>query len=78
MVLLGLGLAVVPSCVELASQRIFWFYDVAKDEIQILICYDGIHEADSILHQEWGRTNLGLATSHHVGRMAPGATRRER
>jgi hypothetical protein len=37
--------AAVPACVELTGQRISWSYDPAKDEIQILLFYDGIHDS---------------------------------
>lgn len=43
MLLMGVALLIAPGCVELTGQRISWFYDIAKDEIQILIHYDGIH-----------------------------------
>jgi hypothetical protein len=31
--------------VELTGQRILWSYDAAKDEVQILLYYDGIHDS---------------------------------
>src|ERR1041385_8311992 len=34
------------SCVELTGQRVSWTYDQAADELRILLCYDGIHEAN--------------------------------
>jgi hypothetical protein len=43
--LLGLVLLTVPACVELTGQRIKWSYDAVKDEIQILLFYDGIHDS---------------------------------
>ena len=45
LVLLTAGLVIAPGCVELTGQRISWFYDAAKDELQILIHYDGIHDS---------------------------------
>lgn len=47
LVLLTAALLTAPGCVELDGQRLTWFYDAAKDELQILIHYDGIHEADT-------------------------------
>jgi len=38
-------LAAVSGCVELTGQRIAWFHDVAKDELRILLFYDGVHES---------------------------------
>jgi len=32
-------------CVELDGQRLSWFYDAARDELKILLHYDGIHES---------------------------------
>jgi len=43
--LLGAALLIASGCVELTGQRVSWFYDAAKDELQILIHYDGIHES---------------------------------
>ena len=40
----GIVLLTVPACVQLTGQRITWSYDAVKDEIQILLFYDGIHE----------------------------------
>ena len=40
-------LAALSGCVELTGQRITWFYDQAKDELQILLYYDGIHDSGS-------------------------------
>lgn len=45
--LLFIALLMVGSCVELTGQRISWFYDEAKDELLILIHYDGIHDSGS-------------------------------
>jgi hypothetical protein len=47
LVLLAAPLLLLPGCVELTGQRITWFYDTAKDELLILIHYDGIHNADT-------------------------------
>ena len=35
----------LPGCVELDGQRLTWFHDSAKDELQILIHYDGVHDS---------------------------------
>ena len=43
--LLALVLLTVPACVQLTGQRITWSYDAVKDEIQILLFYDGIHDS---------------------------------
>jgi hypothetical protein len=43
-------LAAIPACVELTGQRISWSYDAGKDEIQILLFYDGIHESSGGSH----------------------------
>jgi len=43
--LLAAALLLMPGCVELTGQRITWSYDPAKDELQILIFYDGIHDS---------------------------------
>ncbi len=40
----------VSGCVELTGQRISWFYDSVKDELQVLIHYDGIHDSGSDQH----------------------------
>src|SRR4030042_4662685 len=40
----------VPGCVELTGQRISWLYDSAKDELQILIHYDGVHDSGGDEH----------------------------
>lgn len=45
LVLLEIALLIAPGCVELTSQRISWFYDAPKDELRILIHYDGIHDS---------------------------------
>lgn len=45
LVLLEIVLLVISGCVELTSQRISWFYDAPKDELCILIHYDGIHDS---------------------------------
>jgi len=37
----------IPSCVELTGQRIAWFHDAARDELKILLFYDGIHDSGS-------------------------------
>jgi len=50
-------LAAVPSCVELDGQRITIRYDSAKDELQILIHYDGIHDSGSPQHGD-GRQQI--------------------
>jgi hypothetical protein len=42
---LAVLLVLLPGCVQLTGQRISWFYDQAKDELQILIDYDGIHDS---------------------------------
>lgn len=42
---LALGLFTLASCVELTGQRITLRYDEKRDEIQILIAHDGIHES---------------------------------
>ncbi len=42
---LAVLLLLLPGCVQLTGQRITWFYDQAKDELQILIHYDGIHDS---------------------------------
>jgi hypothetical protein len=34
-------------CVELDGQRLTWFHDPAKDELQILLHYDGVHDSGS-------------------------------
>lgn len=43
--LLALVLLTVPACVELTGQRITWSYDTVKDEIQVFLFYDGIHDS---------------------------------
>ncbi len=43
--LLGLVLLLLPGCVELTGQRLTWFYDEDKDELLVLLHYDGIHES---------------------------------
>jgi len=45
LVLLEIALLIISGCVELTSQRISWFYDAPKDELRILIHYDGIHDS---------------------------------
>jgi hypothetical protein len=45
MIVLGLVVAWVPSCVELCGQRIAWHYDATSDELRVILCYDGIHES---------------------------------
>lgn len=45
LVLLEIALLLASGCVELTSQRISWFYDAPKDELRILIHYDGIHDS---------------------------------
>jgi hypothetical protein len=45
--LLVLACLFLGSCVELDGQRISLFYDAAKDEMRVLIFYDGIHESKS-------------------------------
>ena len=44
LVLLSLLLA---GCVELDGQRITFRYLAEKDELQVLLCYDGIHSSSS-------------------------------
>ena len=46
-VLMVVALAAAPGCVELTGQRVSWFHDAEKDELLILIHYDGIHEAST-------------------------------
>jgi hypothetical protein len=46
LVLLEIALLIASGCVELTGQRISWFYDAPKDELHILIHYDGIHGSD--------------------------------
>lgn len=48
--LLLIAVLMIPSCVELTGQRISWFYDEVKDELLILIHYDGIHDSGSDRH----------------------------
>jgi len=44
--LAGAVLAVVlPGCVELDGQRLSWYYDADRDELLILLCYDGVHDS---------------------------------
>ena len=43
--IVGLVLLAAPGCVELTGQRITWSYDAAKDELQILLFYDGVHDS---------------------------------
>jgi hypothetical protein len=43
--LVGLVLLAMPGCVELTGQRITWSYDAAKDELQIVLFYDGVHDS---------------------------------
>ena len=45
-----LGLVLLSGCVVLDGQRISWFYDEAKDELQILLDYDGVHDSGSNKH----------------------------
>lgn len=52
LVLLEIVLLVISGCVELTSQRISWFYDAPKDELRILIHYDGIHDSGDDTHDE--------------------------
>ena len=40
-------LAALSGCVELTGQRIAWFHDLEKDELKILLFYDGVHESAS-------------------------------
>jgi hypothetical protein len=47
---LAILLLFLPGCVQLTGQRITWFYDQAKDELQILIDYDGIHDSGNDEH----------------------------
>ncbi|MBN2021680.1 MAG: hypothetical protein JW809_02715 [Pirellulales bacterium] len=44
--------AVLPGCVELDGQRLSWRYDAAKDELVILLHYDGVHDSGSDQHGE--------------------------
>ena len=39
-------------CVEIDGQRITWFFDEAKDELKLLIFYDGIHDSGTIEYGE--------------------------
>jgi hypothetical protein len=48
--LIGLVLLAAPGCVELTGQRITWSYDAAKDEVQILLFYDGVHDSGTDQH----------------------------
>lgn len=32
------------ACVELTGQRIAWYHDVARDELRLLLAYDGVHD----------------------------------
>lgn len=41
--ILAAVLLAVSGCIELMGQRLAWFHDEAKDELRILLCYDGIH-----------------------------------
>jgi hypothetical protein len=50
LVLLEAALLTVAGCVELTDQRISWFYDALKDELRILIHYDGIHDSGDDEH----------------------------
>jgi len=50
LVLLAAALWSMSGCVELTGQRISWFYDAVKDELQVLIHYDGIHDSGSSQH----------------------------
>lgn len=50
LVLLAAVLLTISGCVELTGQRITWFYDSAKDELQVLVHYDGIHDSGSDQH----------------------------
>jgi len=50
LVLLEIALLLAPGCVELTGQRISWFYDAPKDELRILIHYDGIHDSGDDQH----------------------------
>lgn len=50
LVLLEIALLIVSGCVELTDQRISWFYDAPKDELRILIHYDGIHDSGDDEH----------------------------
>ena len=43
--MLAVLLLFLPGCVQLTGQRITWWYDRAKDELQVLIHYDGIHDS---------------------------------
>lgn len=33
------------ACVELTGQRISWFHDRARDELRVILCYDGVHDS---------------------------------
>jgi hypothetical protein len=43
---LALALLAIPACVELDGQRITFRYLTEQDELQILLCYDGIHASN--------------------------------
>ena len=48
--MLAAGTLALPGCVELGGQRLAWFHDSAKDEMQILIHYDGVHDSGKGKH----------------------------
>lgn len=52
LVLLGILPLIIAGCVELTDQRISWFHDESRDELRILIYYDGIHDSGDT---EYGR-----------------------
>jgi hypothetical protein len=47
LLLSSLVLFAVPGCVELAGQRISCSYDAAKDQLQVILFYDGVHDSGS-------------------------------
>ena len=55
---LAVLLLLLPGCVQLTGQRITWFYDQAKDELQILIHYDGIHDSGNANDGEKGAQQI--------------------
>ncbi len=56
-------MACLASCVELTGQRISWFYDQPRDELRILIHYDGVHDSGHHEHGE-GAQQLGSFVEH--------------
>ena len=46
LVTLALTILALPGCVEIDGQRLSWSYDSAKDELRILIHYDGVHDTE--------------------------------